>query len=75
MWGESSRSLCPIDDYLRITINVGKGDPHHMGDVQECPEAEQLRFGISAISDPQRKLQEVRVVEKYAQACTSNHVI
>ena len=36
-WGEHSRSLSPTDDYLGITINVGKRDPHHLGGDKKSP--------------------------------------
>ena len=36
-WGERSRSHCPIDDYLRITVYMSKGDPHHLGGEKKCP--------------------------------------
>ena len=36
-WGEHSRSHHAIDDYLRITVYMSKGDPHHLGREKKCP--------------------------------------
>ena len=36
-WGERSRSHRPIDDYLRITIYMSEGDPHHLGSEKKSP--------------------------------------
>ena len=36
-WGERKYTFIPVDNDLRVTINVGQRDTHHLGSEQKGP--------------------------------------
>ena len=54
-WGESRYTFGPVDDDLRVTINAGLRNSHHLGCVQNCPKSKEFCFCIGSMSNPQRK--------------------